>query len=43
VLEVTIDGNRDSGRDRDDGDSVGWKVNGRDVKWIVMEWYEVWK
>jgi hypothetical protein len=45
VLEVTVDGDgdggrdgdRDGSRDGDDGDSVGWEVNGRDIVWIVME------
>jgi hypothetical protein len=31
-----VDGDRDG--DGDDGASVGWEVNGRDIEWIVTEW-----
>jgi hypothetical protein len=39
ISGVTIDedGDGDSGGDSDNGDSVGWEVNHRDVEQIVTE------
>jgi hypothetical protein len=45
VLEVSIDGagDRDGGRDGEDGDGMEWEVNSRDIEQIVMEQYEMCK